>query len=200
MRRKRAIESSIGMDEDIAKLTDFEARVYMFGLPHTDNFGRFIGDGPKFKMLVDPLSPHKPEEYEPALNRLAELGLISRYKVNDKWYIQYKQVSFDRINKFFVKRRGIPEFPGQDEIEDSKDSIDQVMYNAWGRVWTTASTLVKMRMVELYRIHGYDKFVGAVEYSATRNAMNLAYVKAVLEGQKVDEKKTEFKKRNRDAE
>ena len=135
---------------------------------------------------------------EKALQKIAETKLITLYNVAGKKYIQYKKESFDRINAFWIKRRGVPEYPA--ENEEQIFDLDVFMFQQWGDVWQRTAYAVKTKIVELSLKYEREKFQKAVEYSAERDARNFVYLKAILEGREKEVNHKGFLQRMRDKE
>ncbi len=106
------IEVGVNRDKALAALSDFSARLYFMVLPHTDNFGRYEGDSELIRAVCMPLSKRPIPKFENAILEICESQLWTRYETeNGKLVIQFNEESFDRINKFLVKNREMPEYP-----------------------------------------------------------------------------------------
>ncbi|MBE3141448.1 MAG: hypothetical protein IMZ53_12810 [Thermoplasmata archaeon] len=106
------IEIGINRDKALNALSDFSARLYFMVLPHTDNFGRYEGDAELIRACCLPLTKRPVKKIEEAICEISESELWTRYKTKKgKLVIQYNEESFDRINKFLVKNREMPEYP-----------------------------------------------------------------------------------------
>lgn len=93
-------------------LAEFCQALYPLILTHSDDFGRLQGDPFTVKHMCFPASPRSVEQFSLALAHLHQVGLIQRYDVAAKRYIQIE--NFDPHQQGLHKRTKsvFPEFPG----------------------------------------------------------------------------------------
>jgi len=94
MARGRMISKSLSTSERraalhhvVPKLAEFCQAVYPLLLAHADDWGCQQGDVFTIKHLVDPTSPRKLTEFELALMALHNVGLITWYQADGKWWV-----------------------------------------------------------------------------------------------------------------
>ena len=112
-KRRRIIEDTLVFDEDLNLCSDFAQLVYLKLLTQTDDWGRTNGRVSQIRAKIEPLKESaSPERYHSALEELAVAGLICVYDTPDlSRVLQYKPSTFERINKYFIKQRLVPEYP-----------------------------------------------------------------------------------------
>lgn len=89
MANRRMLHRTYSFSKEFNGLNDFEKVVYMLAIPHLDDFGRIDGDPNVFKAMVLPMNAGTEEVFDAALEKVKEVGLISRYDVNGQKVIQY---------------------------------------------------------------------------------------------------------------
>lgn len=187
--RKRVLQSTISVDEDVARLTDFEFRVWVMALPHADNFGIVQADPQTFKAQVDPRSKHRVSKYARAIKRIARLKLWKLYEVGGRHYVRYKPRSFERINKAFIKNRMEPLYPMADQKgkvtgaeADETNHIELALQHWWGpKEVMSMGWGVKTQFAKLALEHGRESVIKAIEEAAFQGKKSFAYVRAIVE-------------------
>lgn len=99
MAEKRMISKVISISEKVNNLPDFDALLYTWMIPHSDDFGRLEGSPGTVRALVMPRRNSTDEDVRSALQRMAEVELILWYKSNNKMVIQ--------INNFEDHQQGL---------------------------------------------------------------------------------------------
>jgi len=131
------ISKSLSTSEKFASLTaqagdlaEFCQALYPLVLCHSDDFGRLQGDTFTIKHMCFPTSPRSVAEFAIALAHLHAVGLIVRYEVDSKLYIQIQ--NFDPHQQGLHKRTAskfpdipdnsgkVREFPGQENLREGK--------------------------------------------------------------------------------
>ena len=84
----RIIKESICTSETIDRLSPFQETAFVRLIVNCDDFGRFFGNPKIVSSRLYPLRDVTPEEMENALETLRNVGLIPRYVVDGKPYIQ----------------------------------------------------------------------------------------------------------------
>ena len=119
MARGRMLSKSFSTSERRGRLhelyppavADYAQSLYMLTIAHTDDWGRAAGDAFTVKYDIDPISRHGLEDVTQALEALAAVGLIVRYREGDHWWMAI--VDFDPHQAGLHKRTPsrIPEPP-----------------------------------------------------------------------------------------
>lgn len=116
------ISKSLSTSEKFAALVDtagplaeFCQALYPLVLTHSDDFGRLQGDTFTVKHMCFPTSPRTVAEFKTALTHLHTVGLIVRYEMQSKFYIQI--ANFEPHQSGLNKRTKskFPEVPGSSE-------------------------------------------------------------------------------------
>lgn len=102
MANRRSLAKSVSISDDVAKLSDFAALLFTWGIPHTDDYGIIPGSIGAIKALVVPRRKQSEEQVEKALHEIQRAGLIWRYVYKNKEYLQY--VNFERHQDGLHKR------------------------------------------------------------------------------------------------
>ncbi|MFD0673947.1 hypothetical protein [Cohnella sp. GCM10027633] len=131
MAEKRMISKSISISEKVNSLPDyFDMLLFTWMIPHSDDFGRLMGESTKVKALVIPLLSRTVREVSDSLQRLHDSGLIVWYTVDSGKFIQI--VKFEDHQTGLHKRtksrfpevpgisRKVPEIPGQENGREEK--------------------------------------------------------------------------------
>lgn len=131
MADRRMISKSISISERVNSLPEyFDMLLFTWMIPHSDDFGRLMGESTKIKALVIPLLPKSVREVTETLQRLHDSGLIVWYTVNSGKFIQI--VNFEGHQTGLHKRtksrfpevpgssRNVPEIPGQEKGREEK--------------------------------------------------------------------------------
>ncbi|MGG3454221.1 DnaD domain-containing protein [Paenibacillus rhizolycopersici] len=116
MAEKRMISKVISISEKVNNLPDFDALLYTWMIPHTDDFGRLEGSPGTVRALVIPRRNNTDEDVRAALQRMAEAGLILWYKVNNKLVIQIDNFDYHQQG---LHKRTRPKFPDPPVDSDS---------------------------------------------------------------------------------
>lgn len=96
------------------KLGEFCQILFPLVIANTDDFGRMPGDAFTVKNVVLPSSRRQEKDFDRALDVLANVGLVERYTVDGRIYLQVNQ--FDEHQPNLHKRTAsrFPECPGND--------------------------------------------------------------------------------------
>lgn len=113
------ISKSLSTSEKFAALADaagvlaeFCQALYPLVLTHSDDFGRLQGDTFTVKHMCFPTSPRSVVEFTAALGHLHAVGLIVRYEVDAKLYIQIENFEPHQQGLHKRTRSQFPELPG----------------------------------------------------------------------------------------
>ncbi len=137
MARGRMISKSLSTSEKFASLTDaagplaeFCQLLYPLIVAHADDFGRLQGDTFTIKHMCFPSSPRSVDDFSAALAYLNHSGMIARYEVDGKRYLQIE--NFDQHQTGLYKRtaskfpeitgssRKVTELPAQENLTEEK--------------------------------------------------------------------------------
>lgn len=119
MARGRMISKSLSTSEKFASLTtiagelaEFCQTLYPLLVAHSDDFGKLQGDTFTVKFVCFPISPRPVQEFAVALAHLHAAGLIIRYEIESKAYIQIE--NFEQHQQGLHKRTKsiFPDVPG----------------------------------------------------------------------------------------
>ena len=120
MARGRLISKTLGtaskrfvaLAADLGPLGEFAQALFLLLIASTDDFGRHDGDSYTVKHSVWPTSHRSDGDFETALSGMARVGLLTRYEVDDRMYLQIN--NFDEHQPGLHKRRSskFPEPPG----------------------------------------------------------------------------------------
>lgn len=120
MARGRLISKTLGnssrkfvaLGQTLGKLGEFGQALYPLLVANTDDFGRMDGDAFTVKYSVFSTSPRHEADFEKALAAMASVGLIARYQVEGRMFLQVND--FDAHQPGLHKRRAsrFPEPPG----------------------------------------------------------------------------------------
>jgi hypothetical protein len=97
------------------ELAEFCQALYPLLVVHSDDFGRQHGDPFTVKLACLPISPRPLEDFDRALDHLDAVGLIARYVVDGKRYIQIEK--FDEHQSSLHKRTK-SKLPAFNELQD----------------------------------------------------------------------------------
>lgn len=119
MARGRLISRSLGSSQKYhallragGKIGEFCQVLFPLIVANTDDFGRLPGDAFTIKNAVLPTSPRLERVFDLALDVITAVGLIERYEVEGKVYIQVNQFDEHQIN---LTKRTKSRFP---EVQD----------------------------------------------------------------------------------
>lgn len=119
MARGRMISKSLSTSEKFAALipqagdlAEFCQLIYPLIVAHTDDFGRIQGDPFTVKMMCFPASPRSVDEFARALAHLDSVGLIVRYEVATKRYIQIGNFDPHQLGLHKRTKSLFPDVPG----------------------------------------------------------------------------------------
>lgn len=210
MGRKRVLTSEISVDERLVQLSDFEFRIWALGLPHTDDWGTFLGDAAEFKVRADPRSKRVLEEYENAIRKIIAVGLWTEHRGPDgRSYIRYREKGFETANRFFIKNRKNPLYPLPEEEQvdmpnnpyvphedrTPKNDIELAIQEHWGpREVMHMGYAIKVKFVALVEKFGRENVIHAIEVAAEQNKKSYRYVLGILESEAREAKGTPGKK------
>lgn len=127
----RLIRDSICSSDTIDELTWFEEVFFYRLIVNCDDFGRTDARPAILKANLFPLKSTTISEIEKTLNRLSAVGLIYRYKVNDRPYLQL--VTWEKYQQIRSKKS---KFPAPDEgepvsvCEKTDNTCKQMISNA----------------------------------------------------------------------
>ena len=102
MANRRMLSKSISVSDETNELTDFAALLFTWMISHTDDYGVIPGSPGRNKALVVPRRNRTDAEVDAALEEMRALGLIYRYELNGKQYLQ--MVKFDQYQDGLNKR------------------------------------------------------------------------------------------------
>lgn len=112
MSRKRYISTEISISGKIEELArragEYAVVLFTWMIPHVDDWGRMEGEADKVFFTVTPrfaLLGRTPEDAEKALRAMADLGLIERYEVAGKFYIQVNLNTFYELQTYIPKEK-----------------------------------------------------------------------------------------------
>lgn len=83
-------EKRAALHQVAGKLAEFCQSIYPLLIAHADDWGCLQGDAFTIKHLVDPTSPRRVGEFEAALVALHNVGLITWYEADAKWYVHIR--------------------------------------------------------------------------------------------------------------
>lgn len=119
MARGRMISKSLSTSEKFASLTDaagplaeFCQTLYPLMVAHADDFGRLQGDTFTIKHQCFPSSPRSVDEFSTALAHLHASGMIVRYEVAGKRFIQIANFDPHQLGLHKRTKSAFPEIPG----------------------------------------------------------------------------------------
>ncbi len=93
-------------------LAEFCQLIYPLIVAHADDFGRIQGDPFTIKMMCFPVSPRSVDEFSRALAHLHSVGLIQRYEVAAKRYIQIENFDPHQLGLHKRTKSVFPDIPG----------------------------------------------------------------------------------------
>ncbi len=119
MARGRMISKSLSTSEKFAALiqqagplAEFCQALYPLVLTHSDDFGRLQGDPFTIKFMCFPASPRSVAEFATALAHLHSVGLIVRYEVKAKHFIQIENFDPHQLGLHKRTKSVFPDIPG----------------------------------------------------------------------------------------
>jgi hypothetical protein len=122
MARGRLISKSLGSSQRFhalltvgGKLGEFCQVLFPLLIANTDDFGRMPADAFTVKNVVLPSSRRPERDFDRALDVMADVGLIDRYRVDARIYLQVKQFDDHQPNLHKRTASRFPEFPGTSE-------------------------------------------------------------------------------------
>ncbi len=102
MANRRSLHKKISVSVQLSYIREFAQLLFTWLIPHLDDFGRIHGNSARIKALVVPMSKRTDEEVEEALEEMKDVGLIQRYKYEDKDVIFF--TNFDSHQIGLTKR------------------------------------------------------------------------------------------------
>ncbi|MCR4762866.1 MAG: hypothetical protein K5696_04985 [Lachnospiraceae bacterium] len=115
----RLIKESICRSEDIDNLSWFEEVLFYRLIVTCDDYGRFDGRDKIIRSACFPLKETSVDDVASGLKRLEELGMVQRYVVDGKQYIQL--TSWDSHQRIRSKRSKYPGPNGECADTDTDD-------------------------------------------------------------------------------
>lgn len=82
------ISKSISTSTKLAEVSHFAKVIFTWTIPHCDDYGHMDGNARLVKGIVVPLCEESPEDVEKALKELEKHGLIERYEIDGRQYIE----------------------------------------------------------------------------------------------------------------
>jgi hypothetical protein len=107
MSRKRSVSSDISTDPKIEQLSEhgtLPLLLYTWGISHADDWGRITGDPRQFRLTVCPSLAITAVEVELALDRIAAVGLWSRYVADGKPWIAFDPTDWKQMQSQLVAK------------------------------------------------------------------------------------------------
>lgn len=115
----RIIKESICRSDSIDSLSWFEEVLFYRLIVVCDDYGRFDGRPAIIKGVCFPLKDIRVEQIEKALDKLSTVGMIWRYNVEDKAFLQL--IAWERHQQIRAKKS---KYPSPDEIRNQMISDD----------------------------------------------------------------------------
>jgi hypothetical protein len=109
--RKVTVELKARLKNVRSKL-EFVQLLYTWILPHADDFGRMEGDAATVKGTVMPNSTRDIDDVEWALQALHDVGLLLRYQIDGRMYLQVVAWEEHQSGLHKRTRSRFPEVPG----------------------------------------------------------------------------------------
>ena len=113
----RILKESICTSEDINALSAFEETVFYRLIVSCDDFGRFDGRAAVIRGRLFPLKSVTDKQIEDAIHRLRTVGMVKRYEVAGKPYIQL--TAWDQHQRIRARNS---KFPAPDETPPDGES------------------------------------------------------------------------------
>lgn len=113
----RILKESICTSEDINALSAFEETVFYRLIVSCDDFGRFDGRAAVIRGRLFPLKSVTDKQIEDAIHRLGTVGMVKRYEVAGKPYIQL--TAWDQHQRIRARNS---KFPAPDETPPDGES------------------------------------------------------------------------------
>jgi hypothetical protein len=88
MAQRRMISKSISTSTKLAEVSTFSKLLFSWILPHCDDYGHMDGSAKLVKGIVVPLCDESTDQVESSLQELEKAGLIKRYEVEGKKYLE----------------------------------------------------------------------------------------------------------------
>lgn len=99
----------------VPTLAEFCQALYPLVVAHTDDFGRLQGGAFSLKHTVDPSSPRTLEDFATAIEALDTVGLVQRYEVGGREYLQVWKFSEHQVG---LHKRTRSKFPAPPTTPD----------------------------------------------------------------------------------
>lgn len=206
MAEKRMISKSISISEKVNSLPDvFDMLLFTWLIPHSDDFGRLMGEPTKVKALVIPLLMKSVKEVSESLQRLHDAGIIVWYDgISEKFpestgkYI--KIVNFEAHQSGLHKRTKsrfpevpgsswkVQELPGQEKRTEEKrteengiNTTSLSVFSAFEKEgFGTISYSIKEELESLESEYTAEWVISAMKESVIQGKRMLSYVKGIL--------------------
>jgi len=207
---KRMISKSISISEKVNSLPEyFDMLLFTWMIPHTDDFGRLMGESTKVKALVIPLLPKSVREVSESLQKLHDAGLIIWYTVDSGKFIQI--VNFEGHQTGLHKRtksrfpevpgssRKVPEIPGQEKGREENGIEEKRTEGSPPDIKSRIHSLLEKCKIEgysIFHIESIASYVGMIDFEVIEYAINKSngkhanYVIKTIEGLVKDGKTT----------
>jgi hypothetical protein len=112
---KRMSSTDLSLSESLADCSEFAQLLFLYMIPHQDDWGRLVGNPGRVKAKVMPLCRRPAATFEKAIIELAEHSLICWYGDDGERYIAFKPESCEEyqqgIHKTAVERGRKSKFP-----------------------------------------------------------------------------------------
>lgn len=142
MARRRTLHAKISLSLDVERMSEWAQLLWPLLIVHADDFGRLQGEPELVKARCKPLSPRPPSDFDAALDEMEASGLIFRYEVDGRIYIQIRKWDehqdglHKRVRSEFPEpptpspelpgtSRNFPELPGSSRVEEKRREVEQ---------------------------------------------------------------------------
>lgn len=127
MAKARLIACSLGSSRKLRELLldpflgEFSAALYPLLVVNSSDWGRMHADAFTVKTRIFPISDRTEEEFDISLDMMHGVGLITRYEIGDKQYLQI--CNFEEFQKSYVKRRISSDIPESPNIVKDRQAV-----------------------------------------------------------------------------
>jgi hypothetical protein len=101
MARKRFITSEMSSDEKLAEIAmeyPTAALMWPWFITGFDDGGRMEASPIKIKLNIFPAFPFAPDDISQAIDLFAEIGLVHKYEVDGKYYLEGFNITFTNLH------------------------------------------------------------------------------------------------------
>jgi hypothetical protein len=139
----RMLAKKISLNEAVASLeNDTHRLLFTWGLSHLDIEGRISGSPKVFRAIVIPLLEHiTQDDVQKFFNDAVKHSLITRYQVNDQWFVQYPQ--FKNNQRLNPEREAPSKIPSPEGAVSDKKVFGQ--YGWYGAGWPEMKKNIRER-------------------------------------------------------